>query len=542
LLHQSVVFNGTHQHYFANASTTLTLNIGEVLFTYVYLDPINPPTEIMLQWSTNATEFDHRAYWGANSIPWGMAGTESRCYMGPLPAAGQWARLEISAGQVGLEGKTINGMAFTLYGGKASWDRSGKAGAGVPSPTPTASPTPTSSPSPSPTPGNVMRSPVSVLAAKEHATDLVGQMGASFSHHAMKPIAQPVAASQLVSDLEALTHDIELAHQDFVNEIALFGPGAANIETQLSAALLFARANAALALRTGDTPSVEMHLQRIISHLAVTEDLMLHGSISSVIAAQAAVARARIDLVIGVATSGYDQQAAGVLTPSSLALIFGSPAQPLCATATFASSNTVTYELGGVSVIVGGRVAQLVFVSSGRLAFVVPSDLALGSADVIVTSQDGYVSHGVTVIARNVFRIVTSAEDGTGQAIAMNLSRQTTGFAVLTAENFGSDKRTRVALFAIGISGGAVNSDGSNDVRIAGTLVPNFAESVVVEGRKSNGQVFTLPVEFAGAQMGMIGLDQVNVRLTPELQAAGTVALTLIIGGTRSNSATIFIR
>src|SRR6185295_1874122 len=31
------------------------------------------------------------------------------------------------ASQVGLEGHTLNGMAFTLYGGRATWDRAGKA-------------------------------------------------------------------------------------------------------------------------------------------------------------------------------------------------------------------------------------------------------------------------------------------------------------------------------------------------------------------------------------------------------------------------------
>jgi RHS repeat-associated protein len=46
--------------------------------------------------------------------------------MGGLPAAGQWVRLEVPASLVGLEGKTLNGMAFTLYGGRATWDCAGK--------------------------------------------------------------------------------------------------------------------------------------------------------------------------------------------------------------------------------------------------------------------------------------------------------------------------------------------------------------------------------------------------------------------------------
>ena len=46
--------------------------------------------------------------------------------MGALPALGQWVRLEVPAAQVGLEGRTLNGMAFTLNDGRATWDYAGK--------------------------------------------------------------------------------------------------------------------------------------------------------------------------------------------------------------------------------------------------------------------------------------------------------------------------------------------------------------------------------------------------------------------------------
>src|SRR5206468_817681 len=81
--HQSVVANGEHQHYFYNAAATLSVAVGESLFSYVYLDPINPPSEVMLQW--NDGSWEHRAYWGANLIPWGADGTVARHYMGSLP-------------------------------------------------------------------------------------------------------------------------------------------------------------------------------------------------------------------------------------------------------------------------------------------------------------------------------------------------------------------------------------------------------------------------------------------------------------------------
>ena len=122
--HQSALLAGTHQHYFEGATSTLPIAVGDALFAYVYLDPVNPPSEVMLQWK--AGTWEHRAYWGANLIPFGADGTASRRYMGPLPATGQWVRLSVPAKQVGLEGSTVDGMAFTLYDGRATWDYVGK--------------------------------------------------------------------------------------------------------------------------------------------------------------------------------------------------------------------------------------------------------------------------------------------------------------------------------------------------------------------------------------------------------------------------------
>ncbi len=124
LTHQSALFSGLHQHYFTNATAKLSVAVGDTLFAYVYLDPANPPSEVMLQW--NDGSWEHRAYWGADLVGFGTNGTGSRRYMGPLPAPGQWVRLAAPASQVGLEGHTLTGMAYTLYNGRATWDYAGK--------------------------------------------------------------------------------------------------------------------------------------------------------------------------------------------------------------------------------------------------------------------------------------------------------------------------------------------------------------------------------------------------------------------------------
>jgi hypothetical protein len=126
LAHQSGLAAGEHQHYFFYATNTLPVGVGDTLFAYVYLDPANPPSEVMLQWWDGSSDDWHRAYWGANFIAFGTDGTVYRRFMGALPATGQWVRLSVPASQLGLEGKTLSGMAYTLYGGRATWDYAGK--------------------------------------------------------------------------------------------------------------------------------------------------------------------------------------------------------------------------------------------------------------------------------------------------------------------------------------------------------------------------------------------------------------------------------
>ncbi len=122
--HQSENVAGLHHHFFAFAEPALVVNAGDTLFVYVFLDPANPPRELMLTWL--ADDWEHRAYWGENLLNEGLDGTAGRRAVGPLPPTGRWVRLEIPAEYVGLENKRVTGMGFTLFDGRATWDRSGK--------------------------------------------------------------------------------------------------------------------------------------------------------------------------------------------------------------------------------------------------------------------------------------------------------------------------------------------------------------------------------------------------------------------------------
>lgn len=122
--HQSSTAKGFHEHGFANAKTSWTVDAGDTLFVHVWLDPLNPPSEIMLSWQ--AENWEHRAYWGANRIDQGKPGSASRRHMGKLPPLGKWVMLSVPAADVALEGRTVSGMAFALFDGRATWDFAGK--------------------------------------------------------------------------------------------------------------------------------------------------------------------------------------------------------------------------------------------------------------------------------------------------------------------------------------------------------------------------------------------------------------------------------
>ncbi len=115
---------GQAQHFFTGAAPGLLCGEGDKLFAYVFLDPADPPKEIMLQWNTG--EWKHRAYWGDDRIDFGKDGTTERLHLGPLPKAGEWVRLEVDAAKVGITPKlVINGWAFTQFGGTVHWDKAG---------------------------------------------------------------------------------------------------------------------------------------------------------------------------------------------------------------------------------------------------------------------------------------------------------------------------------------------------------------------------------------------------------------------------------
>jgi hypothetical protein len=118
---------GTIQHIVKAGGRQMRMVKGDILFAYAWLDPEDPPRQLMLQFRSGG-DWDHRAWWGEDLIESGQgkeAGAHHRT--GDLPAAGQWIRLEVPAAAVDLEpGDKVTELAFTQFGGTVLWDLTGR--------------------------------------------------------------------------------------------------------------------------------------------------------------------------------------------------------------------------------------------------------------------------------------------------------------------------------------------------------------------------------------------------------------------------------
>ena len=116
---------GLHGHWFQGDPTGQAVAAGDVLFAHVYLPAAHRPEAVVLEWH-DGDGWEHRAVWGkGDAVRLGKPGTAAHRDAGALPAADRWVRLEVPAADVGLEGRTVRGMAFKTAGGQALWGRAG---------------------------------------------------------------------------------------------------------------------------------------------------------------------------------------------------------------------------------------------------------------------------------------------------------------------------------------------------------------------------------------------------------------------------------
>ncbi|MFN0122776.1 MAG: DUF4394 domain-containing protein [Blastocatellia bacterium] len=202
------------------------------------------------------------------------------------------------------------------------------------------------------------------------------------------------------------------------------------------------------------------------------------------------------------------------LAPDSIVSIFG-PFRP--SGTTTAPAGPLPTTLGGITVRVGGVAIPLMYVSSTQINALLPSTLPDGPASVVVTNNDNVTTNGALSIVRAAPGIFTTNGVSGGVALA------------LTTTN-GASYRT------------VYNTDGSaRDVDAGTAAAPNFLVLYVTGLRNAplagvSATIQGVPAEvgYAGPS-GFTGVDQVNLRIPPELAGFGLVRIRLTAAGRSSN-------
>ena len=180
------------------------------------------------------------------------------------------------------------------------------------------------------------------------------------------------------------------------------------------------------------------------------------------------------------------------------------------------SNNTWPTSLGGVTVTVSGIPAQVIavmpspdFTASNPVYlvdFALPQGAPVGiGIPVRVTDAASGSSWSAPAEIKPLPAIWASDGKSTGMAIAQDADT----LVAITPERPAQASQTRVMLYATSLK----------------SLL--FSNSLVIRAKTNDGHSFILPVDYAGAGKIMPGLDQVIVRLTPDLAGAGQVILMI---------------
>jgi uncharacterized protein (TIGR03437 family) len=386
-------------------------------------------------------------------------------------------------------------------------------------------------------------SPVTVKISKALKSVRNGRSSASTlesSFMSSNSTFSQASASAKSGEVDGLITVLDQAYFDFSAERSMFS-AASDIDRYLFAALFLAKSSSGLAKQQAPGSGIVDRLNKIDAYLSFCEDLMVDGVISNQSLNAANKVNARVSVAINqpdvlpIGSSGVN------LIQNSTAALSCAASSPMTSVTDVASSSGV-YELGGVSVTVGGTAVSLISVSPTTISFNVPADLPGGLADVVVTTRDGYIVHTTASVSGLNPLIFVQQGDANSAGAILNSFAALTGLSPFTVGWFGDGGNSRLTILASGISTGLANTNVTNDVFLTnGKLLENYAESVTVEARTTGGKVISLPVEFAGSTSMQRGLDQVTVRLTSELAGAGNVQITIVAGGRRSNTAGIVV-
>lgn len=228
---------------------------------------------------------------------------------------------------------------------------------------------------------------------------------------------------------------------------------------------------------------------------------------------------------------------AAQFAPNGITSLFGAG---LARETRSAESTTLPTQLSTTRVIVQDvngtqRLAPLFFVSSGQINFLIPQGTSTGAAAVLVEVDGLFYADSRITVATTAPGLFTANANGAGAPAAVllrtradnsqvfetvaELDPATNRFVPRPLDFVNDTDRLTLVLFGTGIRG-----------RASLNAVSFSLADVAV------------PVQFAGAQGDLVGLDQINMDLPRSLRGRGTVNLTGTVDGRTVNTVTVAFR
>ena len=189
----------------------------------------------------------------------------------------------------------------------------------------------------------------------------------------------------------------------------------------------------------------------------------------------------------------------GALASDAIASVFGAMLSPRIESA---QALPLPLEMSGTSITVNGIAAQLLYVSSDQINFVMPKNLAAGTATIIVKNIYGEYSMGTVTIAASTPGIFTRDSSGRGEASAVasadGINYQSAPYSLRV-----NGQPNYLSLFGTGFRGIlSAKPEDENGV----------AESVIAFIGGIPARVL-----YAGAQGFFVGVDQINLEIPQSL-------------------------
>ena len=225
-----------------------------------------------------------------------------------------------------------------------------------------------------------------------------------------------------------------------------------------------------------------------------------------------------------------------MVAPESIVSGFGANLATATAAAT---SGSLPLQLAGTSITIRDsnnveHRAPLFYVSPTQVNYLLPKECANGDATVTLTNNDEAVATGTLTIARVAPGLFSATADGRGYAAAYAVRVRN---GVQTEESIARWDATQNRFVAVPLD--VSNANEQVYLILFGTGWRNRSSRAAVSVRIGT---VAYPVEFADAQSVYVGLDQINVLLSPSLAGRGEVELVVTADGKETNAVRVAFR